>query len=149
MEEFVATPWKESTIVIMKEIPSSSVKTYIKKVPIFWWTKRASYLRFIIRELTSLAVAYFAILLVLLLIVLSQGEEAYYRFNELLKTPIMIVLNMTALVGLLYHSVTWFNLAPKAIVVKLGKWRVPDIFIILSNYVGWLAISVIIGWLLL
>lgn len=133
----------------MKEIANSPVKTYIKKMPILWWTKRASYLRFIIRELTSLAVAYFAILLVLLLMALSQGEEAYYQFNRLLKLPIMILLNLTALAGLLYHSVTWFNLAPKAIVVKLGKWRVPDIFIILSNYIGWLVISVIIGWLLL
>lgn len=133
----------------MKEITSSPAKTYIKKMPIFWWTKRASYLRFIIRELTSLAVAYFAIILLLLVMALSQGEEVYHQFNELLKTPIMIVLSMTALVGLLYHSVTWFNLAPKAIVVKLGKWRVPAIFIILSNYIGWIVISVLIWWLLL
>lgn len=133
----------------MKEITSSPVKTYNRKMPILWWAKRASYLRFIIRELTSLAVAYFAILLLLLIRALSQGEEAYYQFNELLKTPIMILLSIVALVGLLYHSVTWFNLAPKAIVVKLGKWKVPDIFIILSNYIGWMTISAIIWWRLL
>ena len=149
MEESIAASWKEQTNGIMKEITSSPVKTYIKKMPILWWTKRASYLWFIIRELTSLAVAYFAILLLFLIRSLSQGEEAYFQFIEFLKTPMMILLNMIVLVCLLYHSVTWFNLAPKAIVVKLGKWRVPGIFIILSNYIGWMAISAFIVWLLL
>jgi succinate dehydrogenase subunit C len=133
----------------MKEIASLPVKTFKRKMPILWWIKRASYFRFIFRELTSLAVAYFAILLLLLIKAISQSEDAYHQFNELLKTPIMILLSMVALVGLLYHSVTWFNLAPKAMVVKLGKFRVPDIFIILSNYIGWMVISVIIWWLLL
>ena len=59
------------------------------------------------------------------------------------------VISEIALFGLIYHSITWFNLAPKAIVVKIGKHRVPDILIMLSNYIGWLVISVIIGWFLI
>ena len=124
-------------------------ETYKKKMPILWWTKRASYLHFITRELTSLAVAYFSIILLFLIRSISQGEASYHQFMLSMKSPIMMLLSTIALFGLIFHSVTWFNLAPKAIVVKVGKHRVPDILIMLSNYIGWLVISVIIGWFLL
>ena len=124
-------------------------ETYKKKMPVLWWTKRASYLRFVTRELTSLAVAYFSIILLFLIRSISQGEGSYHQFIASLKSPTMTLLSMIALFGLIYHSITWFNLAPKAIVVKIGKHRVPDILIMLSNYIGWLVISVIIGWFLI
>jgi len=118
-------------------------------MPILWWTKRPSYLIFIARELTSLAVAYFAIILLLLLRAVSQGESQYYEFIDLLNSPMMIVISVGVLGGLIFHSVSWFNLAPKAMVIKIGKYRVPGVFIALSNYVGWLVISIIISWFLL
>lgn len=118
-------------------------------MPILWWTKRTSHLLFITRELTSLAVAYFAIILLFLIRALSQGQEAYNEFIALLKSPTVMLLSMIALCGLIFHSVTWFNLAPKAMVIKVGKRRVPAVLIVLANYAGWLVISVVIGWFLL
>jgi fumarate reductase subunit C len=56
----------------------------------------------------------------------------------------MIVINVLALGAALYHSITWFNLSPKAMVVRLGNWRVPDIMIAGGNYAGWLFISAVI-----
>ena len=118
-------------------------------MPILWWTKRGSYLLFIARELTSLAVAYFSIILLLLMRSLSQGEGAYNEFILELKSPLMVSISIFCLLGLIMHSVTWFNLAPKAMVIKIGKQRVPGVLITLSNYVGWLVISGIISWFLL
>lgn len=124
-------------------------KTYKRKMPIFWWTQRTSHLIFIARELTSMAVAYLAILLLFLIRAISSGEEAYFEFIDLLKSPLMIVLSLFVFGGLLFHSISWFNLAPKAIVIKVGKTRIPGFIIALSNYIGWLIISIVIVWFFL
>ena len=124
-------------------------RTYKKKMPILWWTKRSSHIHFITRELTSLSVGFFAIVLLFLIRALAKGPEAYAAYLEALKSPIMIALHLIAFAGLIFHSITWFNLAPKAMVVKMGKGRVPDVLIILSNYVGWIIISGVIVWFII
>src|SRR5690606_28105956 len=103
-----------------------------------------SHIHFIVRELTSLSVAFFAIVFLFLIRAISNGPEAYAAYLEALRSPLMIILHLIALVGLVYHSITWFNLAPKAMVVKVGKNRVPGSWIILANYVGWIVISLVI-----
>jgi fumarate reductase subunit C len=124
-------------------------KYYKKKMSILWWTRRISYIRFILRELTSLTVAFFAIVFLFLIRALSNGPEAYAAYLEALRSPVMIVLHIIAFAGLIFHSITWFNLAPKAMVIKVGKNRVPGTLIVLANYAGWIVISIVIAWLLL
>ncbi len=133
----------------IKDRTPTLTKTYKKKIPILWWTQRASHLRFIGRELTSLAVAYVAILILLMIRAASQGEEAYFEFMVLLKSPMMMFFSVFTLGGLFFHSITWFNLAPKALVIKIGKTRIPGLMIALANYIGWVIISVVIVWLFL
>ena len=121
----------------------------MKKVPIFWWTRRWVDIRFITRELTSVCVAAYAVVLVFYVRAIIQGPEAFAGFLELLANPFVIFLHVFALLGLLYHSITWFNLAPKAMVIKLGEFRIPDILISVMNYAGWAFVSVAIFWLVL
>lgn len=124
-------------------------KPYKKKMSIFWWARRPSHIHFIIRELTSLTVAFFTVELLLLIRAISKGPETYAAFLEALQSPVMIILNVIAFAGLLFHSITWFNLAPKAMVIKLGKNRVPGTLIVLANYGGWILISLVVAWLLI
>ncbi len=112
--------------------------------PIFWWIKRWVYVGFIFRELTSVAVAYCAILLILGFRAVKSGPEAYAELMGCLSHPVMLVINVLALGAVLYHSCTWFNLSPKAMVVRLGNWRVPDLMIAGGNYAGWILISAVI-----
>lgn len=123
-------------------------KMYKRNMPILWWTQRNSHLRFVLRELTSLAVAYFAVVLMLLIRSVSQGEAAYQRLIDSLSSPAIMILSVIALVGLVFHSITWFNLAPSAMVIKVGKHRVPGVMIALSNYIGWIIISGALVWIL-
>ena len=58
-----------------------------ERMPIFWWLKKLAYVKFITRELTSLGVAYTAILLLIQIWILSRGEAAYERFLALLASP--------------------------------------------------------------
>jgi fumarate reductase subunit C len=130
-------------------IRSTATKTFKRKIPILWWTKKVSHLLFITRELTSIAVAYFAIVILMLVNALSKGEQAYFEFLQLMASPLMMAVNILTIIGIFFHSITWFNLAPKAMVIKLGKNKVPGVLIALANYVGWLVISVAVVWLLL
>jgi fumarate reductase subunit C len=108
-------------------------------MPIFWWLDRAAYVKFILRELTSLAVAWSALLLVLEVAALGRGEAAHRRFVELLGHPAVLALHLLVLAALLFHSVTWLHLAPKAMVVKLGGRRIPDAAILAAHYLAWAA----------
>ena len=58
------------------------------------------------------------------------------------------MLNIVGFLFLLLHTVTWFNLTPRAIVLRLGGKRVPDILIIAPNYVAWLVISGVLAWVI-
>lgn len=112
--------------------------------PIFWWVKRFADILFICRELTSIAVAYSVILLVIIYRALLTGPESYAALMGTLKEPFWITVNAFALAAVLYHTYTWFAAAPRAIVVRLGKWRVPDLMIIGGNYAAWIVVSALI-----
>ncbi|MBI4548828.1 MAG: fumarate reductase subunit C [Ignavibacteriae bacterium] len=122
---------------------------YQTRVPIFWWVHKWAHLRFITRELTSVFVAIYAFVLLFQLWALNQGAETYALFLAWLRTPISIGLHMVALLFVIFHSITWFNLAPKALVLRLGTKRVPDAVLIVLNYLAWGVLSVVIAWIML
>ncbi len=59
------------------------------------------------------------------------------------------MLNVVTLAFLVYHAVTWFQLTPKAMVVRLRGRRVPGVAIAGSAYAGWVVVSVFVAWLVL
>ena len=124
-------------------------KWYRRHVSTYWWLGQASYLIFTLRELSSVFVAFFVVLMLLHIRALTRGPEALAEFQNWLRTPLLIALNAFALFFVLFHTITWFNLAPRAMVVRLRGRRVPDTVIAASNYIAWLAISAVVAWVLL
>lgn len=124
-------------------------RLYFKRMPIFWWTKKWSHIRFILRELTSFGVSFYAIIIILHVRAINHGAEAYAEFQLWLSSPPAIILHSIAFVLVIYHSITWFNLAPKAMVIKLGKHRVPGYIISGMNYAAWLILSAAIAYLII
>lgn len=122
---------------------------YSKRMPIFWWVRKKAYVKFISRELTSVVVAAYVIILMAQLQSLNRGPEAYEAFQNMLASPLSISLHVVALAVLLFHSITWFNLAPSALVLKVGKRRIPDKVIITANLAAWIILSLAIAWLIL
>jgi fumarate reductase subunit C len=118
------------------------------RVSTYWWSRKWAYFRFIVRELTSIAVAYFVVLTLMQIHALRQGAEVYAEFQEWLRRPLLITLNAISLFFVMYHAITWFNLAPKAIAARFGGKRVPDVLIKASNYGAWLVVSAGLVWLL-
>lgn len=115
---------------------------------VWWWLKKRSYTKFILRELTSLAVAYFAVITLLTAWSLGRGPEIYASFMARMGSPFFFVLNVIAFVMVMFHAVTWLNLAPKAMLVRLKGKRVPDGLIMMANYGAWAVVTVIVAWFL-
>jgi fumarate reductase subunit C len=122
-------------------------KWYRKRLPIFWWLERFSYAKFITRELTSLAVGYTAMLLIAQVWFLSSGEQAYERFLSVLRSPAVLIFHGIVLLFLLFHSITWLNLAPKALVLRVGSKRLPDVAVLAGHYAAWLGATALLVWL--
>lgn len=124
-------------------------KWYRRPVSVWWWLESWRYTKFVLRELTSVAVAYTAVLLLWKVQALRAGPEAFAQFRARMESPPFIVLNILALIMVLFHAVTWFNLAPKAMAIRLGGKRVPDWMITGFNYIAWLTASAVVAWLAL
>lgn len=124
-------------------------KWYRRRVSVWWWLQKPVYTVFVLRELTSVFVAFFALLLLWQVRAVAQGPEAYAQFLARLRNPLVFALNSVALLFVLFHAITWFNLAPKAMVVRLGGKRVPDRIIAAANYAACLVLSAAVAWILL
>ncbi len=117
-------------------------------VSTYWWLHQWSYLKFVLRELSSIFVALFVVITLLQLRALSHGPQAYADFQKWMKNPAVIALNAVSFVFVLFHVVTWFHLAPRAMAVRFAGKRVPELLIVGANYAAWVAISVVVAWFL-
>jgi fumarate reductase subunit C len=122
---------------------------YRRRVSVWWWLQSRSYTGFVLRELTSVFVALFALVLLWQIRALGHGPEAYTRFLGRLRSPLLVAFHAVALLFVLFHSFTWFNLAPKAMVVRLKGKRVPDLVVAGANYAAWVVLSAAVAAFLL
>jgi succinate dehydrogenase subunit C len=122
---------------------------YHRPIPIFWWLERPSYFLFVLRELSSVFVAWFVVYLLLLINAVSGGSAEYERFLDRSGHWWVVAINVIALLFVLLHAVTWFGLAPKAIVVRLHGRRVPPPLIAAGHYAAWLVLSALVAWVIL
>jgi fumarate reductase subunit C len=119
-------------------------KWHREPIPITWWTRNRRYTAFILRELTSVLVLYAGVLLVVHLLALSRGPESHIAFQEWLAQPGVVVVHLLVLAGLLFHSVTWLNLAPQAIVPHIRGHRIPPRVVLVAHYLAWIALSAVL-----
>ena len=119
---------------------------YRRRMSVWWWLKNRAYAKFVLRELTSVFVAFFAMLSLWQLRAVAKGPDAYAQFLARLKTPPFLILDAVALLFVLFHTITWFNLTPTAMVVRVKGKRVPDRIVAGSNYVVWVLVSGVVAW---
>ena len=124
-------------------------KGYRARVSTYWWLGRRAYLKFILREISSVFVAWIVVVTLLQIRALTRGPADYAEFQNWLRSPLLVALNSVSLFFVIFHAVTWFNLAPKAMVIRLRGKRLPNLAISGPNYVAWVVISAAIAWILL
>jgi fumarate reductase subunit C len=119
-----------------------------RHVSTYWWLEKPAYFAFILREATCLFVAWFAVYLLLLIAALVNGPVAYEQFLAWSATPWVILLNVVSFAMLVFHAITFFDAAPQALVVHLGRRRVPGQLVLIGHYAAWAGASAAVMWLL-
>lgn len=153
----------------------SAPPTYRQPMSRLWWLKKRTYFLFVLRELSSIFVAWFAVFLMIMIFAIGRGEEAYRDFMNWAGSPVVIVINVVALAFVILHTVTWFALTPQAMVVRgpgsrqvpamkevsvAGRrmtaatvvrvgGRMPAGLVIASQYLGLAVVSAFMVWLVL
>ncbi len=122
---------------------------YRPRVSVYWWLGQWRYLKFILRELSSVFVALVVIMTLLQLRALRNGPEAYARLQSWFKSPAVIAVSVISLLFVVFHTITWFNLTPRAMPVRLKGKRVPEWLVAAPNYAVWVVTSLAVAFLVL
>jgi len=128
----------------INEPDKSYRKPYLTNIPNNWWLKLRYYLFYIVRESTSFFMLWISIVLMYGVICAhtnEMGRDEFYRFIFFLRHPVVVALNVLALMAALLHSITWFNLAPKATNIVLAGKKLPAILIISGFWLITLVVS--------
>jgi fumarate reductase subunit C len=128
---------------------TTPVRPYRPPVSRLWWAKRRSYLLFMLREISCVFVAWVVVYLLLVVRAVGAGQESYDRFLDWSANPLVVALNIVALIFLLLHAITWFGLAPRAFIVHIRGNRVPARAVLAGHYAAWFVVSAVIAWLVL
>ncbi len=111
-----------------------------------WWKKNPFYVEYMVHEGTALFVAAYAITLLVGLVRLGQGPEAWAGWLAAMQNPLSVVCHLAMLVAIAYHAFTWFKLFPLTMPpIVVGGKRVEPGVVVGS---GWTA-AVVVGLALL
>tara|TARA_B100000315_G_scaffold222338_1_gene226319 strand:+ start:790 stop:1182 length:393 start_codon:yes stop_codon:yes gene_type:complete len=112
----------------------SKSKAYVRPMD-GWWLKSPRYVRYMIREATSVFVGIYALVLLVGAARLGDGEAAFSGWLAALQHPLAIAFHLIALAAALLHTVTWFSVAPKVVpTLFIGGNRVSDQAITTAQY---------------
>ena len=92
-----------------------------------WWKRDPFFVRYIVMEATAILVAVYAVILLVGLLRLSQGEAAYGGWLEALRSGPSILVHVVILAVFLYHLWSWFKVMPKTMpMIFVGGKKLPD-----------------------
>jgi fumarate reductase subunit C len=114
-------------------------------MPRAWWTRRANYFWYIVREFTSLPLALWLIWLLIEIRRAHHGPGVYYASHS----PLFIAFSVIVLLFALYHTVTFLSLAGAILHFNVADRPIPSQLIVLSQFAAWLAASVVVGFVLI
>ena len=97
-------------------------RTYVRSMD-GWWRRDPYFVRYMAREVTSVFVVAYALILLAGVIRLSQGEAAFGQWLESLATPWSIAFHALLFAVFAYHTWSWFRIMPKTMppVVVRGR----------------------------
>lgn len=122
-----------------------SRRPYVREVsPTSWYMRMPRYKRYMAREVTSIFIGIYTVILLVGLARLAESQTDYESFLAALTRPSSIVFHVIALIFALYNSFTWFNVAPKALPIQVGEEFMPDSVVAGGHYVVWIVLSLFI-----
>ena len=105
-----------------------------------WYMRNGRYKIYMLREVTCLLVGIYCFLLIWGFASLAAGAGSWNSFLATQQSTLAVIFHALALIYfLVYQTFAWFSLAPKAMPVQLGEYRLPDRYIVIGHYLAWLA----------
>jgi fumarate reductase subunit C len=94
-----------------------------------WWRRDPFFVRYMAREATAVLVVAYAVVLLVGLVRLMQGQAAWEGWLQALKAPASIGFHLVLLAVFLYHTWSWFRIMPKTMPMILpdGKHLSPTL----------------------
>jgi fumarate reductase subunit C len=124
-----------------------SRKPYVRPITSEWIFRHPRYVRYMVREFSCLFIGGWTLMLVWGLKQLADGPAAWAAFLQWLTSPASILFHLLTLAFASYHSITWFNLTPKALPVQRGEEFLPDGAISGAHFAAWAVLSLAILFL--
>jgi fumarate reductase subunit C len=110
-----------------------------------WWRRDPFFVKYMIREVTALAVLVYAIILMMGVVRLSQGEAAFNGWLAALRTPGSILLHLVLLASMIVHAKSWFDIMPKTMpLLFVGGHRVEGSTITRAGYLVTIVATVLV-----
>ncbi len=124
-----------------------SRRPYERELPKTWWLRQPRYVRYMMREMSAFFIGAYILLLIVALSQLAQGKAAYEAFLAIATGPVEMLFAFVTLLFAIYHSVTWFQVTPKAMPLMLAGKRIPGALIIAAHWFGFAVFGAAL-WLL-
>jgi fumarate reductase subunit C len=124
-------------------------RTLRRRMSPTWWLQRRNYFIFMMRELSAVFIGLFAVATILQVRALRGGPAAYEQFMEVARSPAAIAVGAVGLLFAILHSITFFMLAGRVLVIQAGEERVPPALIVAGHFGAWAAASVLFVLLVL
>jgi len=119
-------------------------KPYVRSMD-RWWRRDRFFVRYMMRELTAPFVAIYAVILLIGLLRLAEGEAAYNAWLAALKHPASILFHWVLFIAITYHSITLWKVMPKTMPRLAVAGRVlPESTVTVLGWIATLAVSVAI-----
>ena len=122
----------------------SKRKPYVRPMTARWWLSNPFYIKYMLREASCLFVGGYSLTLLYGLYALKQGPYVWDAYLQALASPLALLFHALALPMAMYHSITWFGLAPKAMHLQLGDKKVADGLIEGGHFAAFVVVSVAI-----
>jgi fumarate reductase subunit C len=136
-------------LTAMPQYTTFQPKPYRPRMSAYWYLDHWHYLRYALRESSSFFVAYFCVITLVQIATLKAGPTHYAHFQELMRCPVVIVLNALALAFILLHAVTWFLLVPRVALRQVLNKPSPDLIASAPNFMVWFGATVIVALFIL
>ncbi|MGJ7441056.1 hypothetical protein [Aquipuribacter sp. MA13-6] len=125
-------------------LPLSARRPYRAPTDRWWFLRTREYRLYALREFSSVIVGLFVFDLVVGLVSINRGLEAWRWWVDLQTHPFNLVLTVIALVMSLVHATTWFQATPKIIKIRRGRRYVADGWVVAQHYLLLAVFAVIV-----
>ncbi|WP_043498335.1 hypothetical protein [Georgenia sp. SUBG003] len=115
--------------------PRTARRPYRKPVPRTWFLANREYRAYALREFSSVVVGFLVLDLMVGLVALHRGPDAWAWWVELQTNPVNLALAVVGLAMAVVHATTWFQATPKIIRVRRGRRYVADRWVVFQHYV--------------